>query len=202
MTSDDGSPFELKETKYFLIDGTKLSDGEKKVLRNHEINYFIPSKRRFKPFLILPRGVSKHFCSMNIVNAYSGSFVEIYDNHNNATEEDKINIWLFLNSSIAWLWREISGRKNLGGGLLKAEAIDLRSLPLFYNFKKYHEIKKIYNDLKKRDAKNTLFEIETKEHRVIDDLIFNYLELNISSRKKIIGLLKYLLENRHKKSKT
>ena len=128
--------------------------------------------------------------------------VEIYDNHNNATEEYKINIWLFLNSSIAWLWREISGRKNLGGGLLKAEATDLRALPLFFNFKDHKEIIRIYDDLKKRNAKDTLYEIETEEHRRIDDLIFNYLGLSINSRKKIIGLLKYLLENRYRKSKT
>jgi hypothetical protein len=202
MTSDDGSPFELKKTKYFLIDGMALSDSDKNILKKHKINYFIPSKRRFKPFLILPRGISKHFCSMNIAGAYSGSFVEIYDNHNNAPEEYKINIWLFLNSSIAWLWREISGRKNLGGGLLKAEATDLRALPLFFNFKDHKEIIRIYDDLKKRNAKDTLYEIETEEHMRIDDLIFNYLGLSINSRKKVIGLLKYLLENRYRKSKT
>ena len=202
MTSDDGSPFELRETKYFLIDGLALSDSEKKVLKNHGINYLIPSKRRFKPFLILPRGISRHFCAMNIVNAYSGSFVEIYDNHNNLPEEYRMNIWLFLNSSIAWLWREISGRKNLGGGLLKAEATDLKGLPLFYDFQQYLKIKRIYNDLQDRDALNTLDEIETEEHKKIDNVVFKYLDLNLNKQKNIIEILKSSLINRYQKSKT
>jgi len=202
MTTEDGSPFELLETKYFLIDGLALSDSEKKELKEYNINSYIPGKKRLKPFLILPRGISRHFCAMNIAEAYTGSCVEVYDCNNNLPEEIKLNIWLFLNSSIAWLWREISGRKNLGGGLLKAEATDLRTLPIFFNFENYKEIKKIYDCVKKRHAENTVTEIETEEHKKIDDLVFEYLDLDKKSKKVIMVLLEYLLESRHKKSKT
>ena len=38
----------------------------------------------------------------------------------------------YLNSTLGWLIREISGRKIFGGGMLKAEASDLKSYYFSY----------------------------------------------------------------------
>ncbi len=114
MSTADGAPFELIETKNFLVNSASLSANEVQLLEAEGIELFdLRSTKKVPPMLILPRGVSRHFCALNPINAYTGSTVEIYDH--NVEEEMKMNIWLFLNSSVAWLFREVSGRKNLGG---------------------------------------------------------------------------------------
>lgn len=118
------------------------------------------------------------------------------------SSEDILNLWCFLNSSIAWLIREISGRKNLGGGMLKAEATDLKSFPLLFNFNKQEEILQIYETIKKREVSDTINEIETKEHKLIDEIVFEYIGLSIQDRKFIIEELKNKITSRSIKSKT
>ena len=150
----------------------------------------------------MPRGIGRHFCSLNSVNAFSASFVELYDNLENLNEEAKFNLWLFLNSSIAWLIREISGRKNLGGGMLKAEAIDLKAFPLYYEFDQFSSIKKIFSKLKDREALHTLDEIRTTEHAQIDDIVYGYLGINRNLREVLKSLLVKKITERSEKSKT
>lgn len=200
MTSLDGAPFNLTQTKKFLIDGSKLGSNIIKTLSKRKIKVFVPSSiKRIPPILILPRGVSRHFCAVNSISAYSASAVEIYGE---VTEEIQLNLWLFLNSSIAWLMREVSGRKNLGGGLLKAEATDLKSIPLYFEFGEPKKIKKIYESLQKREALDTLNEINTSEHNQIDELVFDYLEINKIKIKEILNTLEEVIQARKNKSKT
>ena len=108
MNTADGAPFELTETRNFLVDSVGLSLDQLSTLEAAEIEPFNPrSTTKVPPMLVLPRGVSRHFCALNTVGAYTGSAVEIYDN--NTSEEMKMDLWCFLNSSIAWLLREVSG---------------------------------------------------------------------------------------------
>lgn len=203
MTSEDGSPFALTHTKNFIIDESKLNEQQVERLKSTGISFFkLDNTSKNKPILIMPRGISRHFCAMNEANAYSSSYVDIYDKQGNTSKEMQLNLWLFLNSSIAWIIREITGRKNLGGGLLKAEATDIRDIPIYFDFSKADYINTIYEELKKRQALSTIEEIETPEHKKIDKIVFDYLGVMNNQRKIIIEQLKKHILDRVAKSKT
>jgi len=202
FTSDDGAPFDLAETKTFIIDCTRLSKPEQKVLRSLGIKAFDPSStRKVIPTLIMPRGIGRHFCAINSASAFSASGVDIYSD-SRLDRKTLLNLWLFLNSSVAWLIREVSGRKNLGGGMLKAEAVDLKYFPLYFDFPDTQNIGTIFGKLKSRSALNSLDEIETTEHQEIDAIVFHYLNLDSAQRKTLVDLLKSKISERQRKSRT
>lgn len=151
---------------------------------------------------MLPRGISRHYCALNSINCYSSSFVDVYDTYGNAPEDVIQNLWLFFNSSIFWLLREISGRKNLGGGMLKSEAIDLETLPVYMDFQKPKEIKDILQRIGKRQALVTVDEIDTTEHKQIDQIVFEYFGLKDYERKNVVSILKQKISEREKKAST
>ncbi len=157
------------------------------------------SNNRKTPKLILPRGIGTHFCSVNNCSGYSSSYVEVYGE---LSEEEVLNIWLFCNSSLCWLLREIIGRTNLGGGMLKAEATDLRSIPICYNFEMKNEISAIYNSLRGTQISTDLSTtLNNPKHKVIDDIVLKHLELEKDTQ-YIISLLQDCVSGRMKKSKT
>ena len=83
----------------------------------------------------MPRGIGGRFyCSFNEFRAFSYSFVEVYLQPELWATPIHYGLWAYMNSSFVWLYREITGRKNLGGGMLKAEATDLKTLPLGIDF--------------------------------------------------------------------
>lgn len=205
MTSADGAPYELKSTEKYLIDGSKLISEQITQLRAEGIRvYNADNTSKITPTLILPRGISRHYCTMNKANAFSSSFVDVYISEVKLGVDSKIalNLWLFLNSSIAWLLREASGRKNLGGGLLKAEAADLNQFPIYFEFGMSSEIQDVYNRLKNREALETIAEIDTPEHERIDELVFKFLRTSDSLRAQTINMLKNKIHERNKKSRT
>lgn len=203
MTADDDAPFNLKNTNKFIVNKTKVNKKEQKILKSLSISLFNPlSTRKIVPVLIMPRGIGRHFCTVNTVSAYSASCVDIYDYSPRTERKTLLNLWVFLNSSVGWLIREISGRKNLGGGMLKAEAVDLKFFPIYFDLPNIAEIKIIFRELGNRSALEPLCEIETAEHKKIDNIIFEYLNIHKDKRKNIINLLKLKISEREKKSKT
>ena len=151
------------------------------------------------PSLILPRGIGTHFCCVNNCKGYSASYVEVYGK---MTQEELLNIWLFCNSSLFWLLREITGRTNLGGGMLKAEATDLKSIPICFNFNRSIDIKKIYSSLKGK-ALSTDLEITLNEpiHKEIDRIVLSHFN-KVDENDYIISQLKEYYYGRMNKSKT
>ena len=147
----------------------------------------------------MPRGIGTHFCCINDCQGYTYSYVEIYGN---LSGEEKLNLWLFCNSSLFWLLRELTGRTNLGGGMLKAEATDLKTLPIAFCFNKYEKILEIY-ELAKEESAVPRFEIalESNIHKRIDDMVLEFFNLE-KDREYIINELKRLYYARMKKSKT
>lgn len=184
MTNDDGAPFELNKTEKYLTDFNTKKTTKK------------------PPVLILPRGINRHFCARNMCGAFTASYVDIYSPTNSIDEETTLNLWCFLNSSLAWLIRENMGRKNLGGGMLKAEATDLKNLPIYFDFKEKEKIINIYNSLSNRHALPIADELQTPEHIAIDLLVFDFLELNRGEQKKIIDDLLSIVKRRNLKSKS
>lgn len=136
------------------------------------------SATRKNPVLIMPRGLGTHFCCINEVGGYSASYVEIYEKKTLSLEE-KLKIWIFCNSSLCWLLREFTGRCNLGGGMLKAEATDMKRIPLCFDFDNLDEIKSIYNDsLSEKVPTNIDSALASSLHRRIDKLVFSYEKLH------------------------
>lgn len=203
LTSDDGAVFNIQKTARHILDKTKLTKQELQEIKAKGIIPFdLNSTSKKPPKLIMPRGISTHFCAFNPIGCYSSSCVDLYDIANNAAENILLNLWLFFNSSLFWLLREISGRKNLGGGLLKSEAVDLESMHVYMDFQNTKEIKKLLEKLSKRQALVTVDEIDTDEHRQIDDIVFDYLSLEESERINIISTLKQKITDRKKKAST
>lgn len=195
--------FEINNIETYLIDESKLNKEKRSELESVGYVFYSSQKTSKKPpKLIMPRGIGRHFCAINQISAYSDSCVDIYDDSNNLSNEQLLNLWCFLNSSVAWLLREISGRKNLGGGMLKAEAVDLKAFPILYEFNAITEIQNIKEIINKRDVLDTLTEINTEEHKKIDKIVFDYLELNEYEREYVLSELKSKILSRSQKSKT
>jgi hypothetical protein len=79
-----------------------------------------------------------------------------------------------MNSSLVWLFREVTGRRNLGGGMLKAEATDMKALPVAFDFDFAEDAKHLYNKLQYRDPLRVQEEVYTSEHLRIDELVGEY----------------------------
>ena len=130
------------------------------------------SSRRRVPALFMPRGVgNRHYCTMNAAGAYTYSHVEAYLPVDLQQTDYHYCVWLYLNSSLVWLYREITGRKNLGGGLLKAEATDMKSLPTAFDFDFGKDARKAARMLE-RDVLPTPEELYSDEHLFVDAVVF------------------------------
>ena len=128
------------------------------------------------PALIMPRGVGdRYYCTFNACKAFSYSGVELYLPDSLWESDLHYCLWAYLNSSLAWLFREITGRRNLGGGLLKAEATDLKTLPVSFDFDFADEAKEVFSVLKGRGPLPVAQEVHTDEHLAIDRMVLDYL---------------------------
>ena len=131
------------------------------------------------PALVMPRGVGeRYYCSFNLCKALSYSHVEAYLPNELWESDMHYCLWAYLNSSLVWLFREITGRRNLGGGMLKAEATDMKTLPINFNFDFGNDAKHVFDLLKNREPLPVSEEIYTKEHLLIDDIIADYFGLS------------------------
>ena len=157
------------------------------------------SSSRKRPLLIMPRGIGTHFCSINDCSGYTSSYVEVYGD---LSQEETLNIWLFCNSSLFWLLREITGRTNLGGGMLKAEATDLKSIPICYNFKRPSEILALYMAVKDKVIDtNISITLNDNQHKMIDAIVLKFFRLE-KEESYIVSMLQDIMFRRMKKSKT
>ena len=204
-------PFSSKETFYsidiaskFLIDRTKCSKDELKLLKKENIKTFDPNiTSKSPPKLYLPRGVSdKHYCTLNLNSSFTDSSVEIYFNKEFENYNERLmNFWAFLNSSLLKLYREISGRKSLGGGLLKAEATDLSIIQIYHEFKEYDKIKKIFEIYKNKEVENIQDTLNDPNFIKLDDIVLKFFKIEKYAN-KLRELLIKKVNLREKKSTT
>lgn len=161
------------------------------------------SKDRKIPVLIMPRGVgSRYYCAFNCIDGYSASYVDIYTT-GKRDSDDVFRVWLFCNSSFACLLRESSGRTNLGGGMLKAEATDMKFFPLLCRFSNMKEIKEIYEQAKSYEVPGNIENSVTDEiHKKIDAIVYEYLEFTQEEQTYIKNQLIETVKKRTEKSKT
>lgn len=200
LNVDETGYYDWKSTKTYILSNEKLNSEQLKQIKLNGIKVFDEIKsKRSRPSLILPRGVGgKHFCSINTNKGYSASCVDIYLN------QDKYipNLWIFMNSTLFWLIREMSGRKSLGGGMLKAEAVDLKQFPIYFHFNNIEEIKQLMNETSDIKVLNATEELETAHHKKIDEFIFKELEISQEMQNYIINKFIEKFNDRVNKSKT
>lgn len=98
--------------------------------------------------------------------------------------------------------REYTGRCNLGGGMLKAEATDLKSLPLCFDFGNSSEIKTIYKLAKSQKVPSKIEDaVNSEVHKRIDRIVFDFFCLP-SENNFVTDMLIARFNWRNKKSKT
>ena len=198
LTSVDGAPYVINRTEKFLINRNSISSKQLSKIENFGIDTFVPLKSRKIPSVILPRGLGRYFAAFNTIDSYSSSYVEIYTTDLNIAKR----IWLFLNSSIGYLIREITGRSNLGGGMLKAEATDLKYFPLSYSFNNDATIEELIVLAKNEQTKGIKELLETETHKKIDKEVFKHFGIKKDTQDQIIDYLLFLVLNREAKSKS
>ena len=143
------------------------------------------------PALIMPRGIgARHFCMFNACRAFSHSYVELYLPSTLWESDVHYCLWAYLNSSLVWLFREVTGRKNLGGGMLKAEATDIKSLPISFRFDFGLAARSLFEELRQREPEPVSTEIYSREHLVLDDLISDFFDIGDAME----GIRKSLVE--------
>lgn len=203
MTVKESGYYEWNYTNTFLIKNNSLTKEQIILLKSMDIRMFDEVKTsKMPPALIIPRGIgARHFCSYNKIGGYSSSFVDIYRKDGIKLTKEVLNMWVFLNSTLSWLLREVSGRKNLGGGMLKAEATDLKSFPIYYDFSNLELIKNLYENAVGVRLDNAQIEINKAIHREIDNIVFNHLGLSKETKNSIIHLFMDNINSRYKKVK-
>jgi methylase of polypeptide subunit release factors len=186
--------------EYFLYYSFVKNAKDKKYLNRINANELFAGrnfKRKF-PSIIMPRGIgATHFAGLLPEKALSNSFIDIYLLHDD--EEKKLNIWLFCNSSLFFLYREISGRKNLGGGLLKSEASDIKVFPLYFPIAKKETINSILKRMGKPESLHG--RLKTDVQKEVDALVFSYFGIENHAELITHELLR-LFEFRFKKART
>ena len=130
------------------------------------------------PALVMPRGIgNKHYCVFNSCRAFSYSAVELYLPIEFWESDLHYCLWAYMNSSLVWMYREVTGRKNLGGGLLKAEATDMKTLPVDCRFDFSDEARTVFGVLKDREPLPVDQEVYTDEHLAIDEMVSKFFGL-------------------------
>ena len=158
--SAGGVPVVMKRAQYVNMD--------------HEtrVDVRLPKRRRI-PALFMPRGIGeRHYCTMNLGKSYTYSHVEVYLPEFWWETDIHYCLWAFMNSSLVWLYRETTGRRNLGGGMLKAEATDMKPLPLGAPLEFGEKARRALVAHGKREPMPVAEELLSREHLELDDLVF------------------------------
>ena len=153
------------------------------------------SRQKNIPALIMPRGIgSRHYCMFNTCRVFSHSYVELYIPDHLWETDIHYCLWAYCNSSFVWLFREITGRKNLGGGLLKSEATDMNSLPIRYDFDFAGEARAAFEILKARDPLPVSEAVHTREHILLDAIVaefFGFQDMTDRIRETLIEQVRF-----------
>ncbi len=198
--TEEGARYSWYDTTHYLVSKNKLSS-ECSLPKDYD-RFDETATRKTPPVLILPRGIgARHFCCYNAMNGFSSSCVDVYSTKGTTLTDDVLKIWTYMNSSLFWLIREISGRKNLGGGMLKAEAVDIKSFAIYFEFEKMDEIRELFDTATKDEIMNAPQEIFTEWHKKLDNIVFEHLGLSQSERNYVVSSFVEAVNARYSKTK-
>ena len=202
FVTEESGVYCWNRTEHFLVDKKNIDTTFVQLLKcNHEL-FDSSATRKVPPALIMPRGIgARHFCCYNAINGFSASCVDLYAPNGNNLTDDIIRLWLYMNTSLFWLIREIVGRTNLGGGMLKAEAVDIKPFAILFPINITEEIKTLFNSAREVVVANAQEEIYTEMHKRIDKIVYDFLELTTEEREYINRLLIEKIDARYDKTK-
>jgi len=86
--------------------------------------------------------------------------------------------------------------------MLKAEAVDLETFPIYMNFNSPQELRSVFDRLKQREARSIVDEIYSEEHLIIDRIVGDYLGLSHKEIKELTHLLEVRVRARTLKAKS
>jgi len=144
----------------------------------------------------------------HVGSTYVGD-IYVSDNFHEIHTEQK-NIDGFLNSTLFYLFQNLTGRIGFGGGLLKIQAYELQKLLVLTNAKKkgalYRDIESLFEECG-IDPKSAV-PIEEQEPKPLPDraeldkIVFDALELTEKERKEVYRAVCRLVWNRISKAKS
>ena len=202
FTKEESMYYGWNKSSHFLIRKSMLKDEEINEIRKL-VEIFDDTKTTKKPpILILPRGIgAKHFCCVNNVHGYSASCVDVYVDNPDEHKEDVIRMWAYMNSSLFWLIREIAGRKNLGGGMLKAEAVDIKAFAVLLPLGNVDKLKELYDIAGEQKIQNVSEAILEGLHNQIDEIVYDCLGIGKKEQMYIRNLLMETVNSRYMKTR-
>lgn len=202
FVTEESGIYYWNTSDHYLVDKKRVTNElVKKVKDEHEL-FDRGATRKVPPALMLPRGIgARHFCCYNSINGFSASCVDIYAPKGIELTDDIIRLWLYMNSSLFWLIREIVGRTNLGGGMLKAEAVDLKPFAVLFPISITERVRTLFNSAKEVVISNAQEEICTEIHREIDETVYDFFELSLDDREYIANQLIEKINARYNKTK-
>ncbi|MGD9638725.1 MAG: Eco57I restriction-modification methylase domain-containing protein [Alphaproteobacteria bacterium] len=180
-------------------------------VKNRKLWYFLGDRKEAEILWIIAHN-DRNIAFLNSDRLVGDNFFEI-----TVCKTNKINTLLFLNSTTTNLFRELYGRSNFGGGVLKTQKPDLNNFILLkddcVNFSKLNT-----NNLFNREIKNIFEEcgidpksdipIEEQEpkpladRKELDDIVFDAIGLTIDERKEVYRSVCQLVYNRISKAKS
>jgi len=93
----EGAPFEIKHTDWYLVRKERIDKSIAKQLSADGYDVFdVGTTRKKPPVLIMPRGISKHFCCLNSISAYSLSGVDVYATDTQNIDKEVLNLLVFF----------------------------------------------------------------------------------------------------------
>ncbi len=115
--------------------------------------------------------------------------------------EDAERLNVVLNSALTMMFKELYGRVNLGEGVLDTAVYEANQMPILDpELLPLEDAKQVEVQLASRDIKPVDEELETEEHRALDDMIFDVLELTQDERDAVYEAVVELVETRLKKA--
>ena len=202
FTTEESQSYSWVDCDHYIVRKSALSEQQIRVLKNKIDLFDDGGNRKHPPVLILPRGIgARHYSCINCLAGYSASGVDLYANSETIINDDVLRMWVYTNSSMFWLIREIAGRKNLGGGMLKAEAVDIKPFAVLFDFPDLKPIRKLVEQSTHMEIVSVQEEVGRSFHKEIDSIVFDYLGFNSEEREYIISALLKLVNGRYSKTK-
>lgn len=202
FTTEESQKYVWDDCDHFIVKKSALSVQQKSNLKGKVDVFDDKGTRKIPPALMMPRGVgARHFSCINALSGYSASGVDLYAKNGSIKDIDILRMWVYMNSSLFWLIREIAGRKNLGGGMLKAEAVDIKPFAILFDFPETERIKELAQNAVQKDILSVQEEVRESFHKEIDTIVFNYLGFTSEERSYIIDSLIKLVDGRYSKTK-
>ena len=202
FTTEEAQRYVWNDCDHFIVKKSALTAQQRTVLKNKIDIFDDGGTRKIPPVLMMPRGIgARHYSCINGLTGYSASGVELYAKNGTIKSEDVLRMWIYTNSSLFWLIREIAGRKNLGGGMLKAEAVDIKPFAILFDFPDIEQIRKLAEQAKTTDVLSVQEEVNRSFHKNIDSIVFDYIGFSKDEREYVVNSLVKLVDGRYSKTK-